>query len=431
MGEPKTPNTVFRELREREWRSSRTEAARMIRKKAAELGEPVECDARTISLWEDGTTACPRPIYQRVLYAMTGRNPEQLGFAPPRRGRRPATESAEEDGTPDMRRRSLLIAAGAGLLTDAGPAGNEGDRQLGDAHVQAILDTEQRLYAQDRQFGAVELNQLAATAVARANRWLRNGRYSEQVGRRLQLATGALSVTAGWLALDSGRTTDARSLYTEALVCARHADDPGLEAHAFGCLSLLATSTDHPREAVSTARVAQRAAAQLGSPRWLSLLAMREARGWALQGDRTLTEQALVRAYHLYGQGPRDADPAWLEFFVPAELTGLESLCRADLGQYERACAGAEQTVMLFAADHTRNRALYTADIALHHARKPRPDLDAAVDAAHRALRYLPGVHSDRLTRALDAVAGVLTPHEQVRSVAGYFDIYRAARAPQ
>ena len=330
-----------------------------------------------------------------------------------------------------MRRRSLLIAASAGLLTTAGAAGNEGGRQLGDAHVQAILDAEQRLYAQDRQFGAVELNQLAVTAVAQANTWLRNGRYSEHVGRRLQLATGALSVTAGWLALDSGRTSDARSLYTEALACARHADDPGLEAHAFGCLSLLATSTDHPREAVSTAKVAQRAAAQLGSPRWLSLLAMREARGWALQGDRTLTEQALVRAYHLYGQGPRDADPAWLEFFVPAELTGLESLCRADLGQYERACAGAEQTVMLFAADHTRNRALYTADIALHHARKPRPDLDAAVDAAHRALEYLSGVHSNRLTRALDAVASVLAPHEKVRSVAGYFDVYRAARATQ
>ena len=100
VGEPKTPNTVFRELREREWRSSRTEAARMIRKKAIELGEPVECDARTISLWEDGTTACPRPIYQRVLYAMTGRDPEQLGFTPLRRGRRPARRERRGGGNP-------------------------------------------------------------------------------------------------------------------------------------------------------------------------------------------------------------------------------------------------------------------------------------------------------------------------------------------
>ncbi|MFE0460422.1 hypothetical protein ACFW1A_14365 [Kitasatospora sp. NPDC058965] len=182
-----------------------------------------------------------------------------------------------------------------------------------------------------------------------------------------------LSVAAGWLALDAGRTADARSLYTEALASARQGDDPGLEAHAFACLSQLAHATGRPREAVGTAQVAQRAAAQLGSPRWLALLAMREARGWALQGDRALTEAAMVRAFDLYAKGPRDADPDWLEFFVPGELAGLESLCRADLHQYDRAGAGAEQAVMLFAGGHARNRALYTADIALHHAHRARP----------------------------------------------------------
>ncbi|CAN3985878.1 hypothetical protein [Kitasatospora purpeofusca] len=42
-----------------------------------------------------------------------------------------------------------------------------------------------------------------------------------------------LSVAAGWLALDAGRTADAHFLYTKALASARQADDPGLEAHAF------------------------------------------------------------------------------------------------------------------------------------------------------------------------------------------------------
>jgi hypothetical protein len=236
-----------------------------------------------------------------------------------------------------------------------------------------------------------------------------------------------LSVAAGWLALDAGRTADARSLYTEALASARQADDPGLEAHAFACMSLLAHTTGRPREAVGTAQVAQRAAAALGSPRWLALLAMREARGWALQGDRALTEDAMVRAYRLYEKGPRDADPDWLGFFVPAELAGLESLCRADLGQHDRAAAGAEQAVMLFADGHPRNRALYTADIALHHAHRTQPDLDAVADAGHRTLAHLTDIHSARLLRSLRGIAGALTPHQSVPCVASYLDAYRTA----
>ncbi|MFZ3475911.1 hypothetical protein ACODT3_40865 [Streptomyces sp. 4.24] len=267
----------------------------------------------------------------------------------------------------------------------------------------------------------------AASTLNTAYAWLRQGRYSEPTGRRLHSATGNLSVAAGWLALDSGRPHDARSHYTEALASARQADDPALEAHAFACLSLLAHATGRPREAVTTAQVAQRLVAPLGSPRWLSLLAMREARGWALQGDRTLTEQALVQAHHLYAQGPRDADPGWLTFYIPAELAGLESLCRADLGQHERAASGAEQAVMLFAGGHPRNRALYTADIAVHHARKNTPDLDAATDAAHRTLAYLPDVRSERLLRSLRDVAGTLRPHHHARAVADYLDTYRAA----
>lgn len=314
------PNTVFRRLREQEWKASRAEAARMIVAKSIELGEPVECSARTIAFWEDGDTSCPRAIYQRVLHAMTGRDPAELGFAPRQHATRVA--SLDDRTVPsvprhdDMNRRHLLMTAGAALLAATTDPERSG-QQIDNRHVQAVRDAEQRLYAQDRDHGSSELDRQATIALHQAHGWLRNGRYTEHTQRQLHAAIGALSVANGWLALDSGRTGDARSLYTEALVSARQADDPGLEAHAFACLSLLATSAGRPREAVATAEVAQRAAAGLGSPRWLSLLHMREARAWALQGDHRLTERALVRAYDYFAQGPRDADPHWLEFLRP------------------------------------------------------------------------------------------------------------------
>ncbi|MET9395983.1 hypothetical protein [Kitasatospora sp. NPDC002965] len=163
--------------------------------------------------------------------------------------------------------------------------------------------------------------------------------------------------------------------------------------------------------AVAAAQVAQRAVATEGSPRWLSLLAMREARGWALQRDRSQTESALVRAHHHYAADPRDAYPPWLEFYVPAELAGLESLCRSDLGQHGRAGNGAEQAVMHFGTGHARNRALYTADIALHRLRGPSPDLDAATEAALNALGHLRSIRSARLECSLQQVALQLATH--------------------
>lgn len=136
-----------------------------------------------------------------------------------------------------------------------------------------------------------------------------------------------------------------------------------------------------------------------------------------------------MRAYDLYAKGSRDAAPEWLAFFVPAELAGLESLCRADLGQHDRAAAGAEQAVMLFADGHPRNRSLYTADIALHQARLAEPHLDASTDAAHRTLTYLPDVRSGRLIRSLRDIAGALQLHREVRCVTDYLDAYRTAVA--
>jgi hypothetical protein len=41
------------------------------------------------------------------------------------------------------------------------------------------------------------------------------------------------------------------------------AGDPGLEAHAFACMSLLAHASGRPREAVSAAQVAQSVAPRL------------------------------------------------------------------------------------------------------------------------------------------------------------------------
>ncbi|MET8630294.1 hypothetical protein ABZW30_42420 [Kitasatospora sp. NPDC004669] len=422
MSEPTPGNALFvAERIRRDWHTQE-DFATAYRAHALAIGEPVDISVRQVRRWESDHPGWPRRDARRVLSSMFGGiDLTELGFVRPATRRRPAAPHQEQEE--DVKRRSLfLLGAGALATTVLAP-----DR-ITPTHVRSLHDAEQTLYNADLRHGSAQLRSQAAHALNAAHNWLQTGSYTEETGRQLHIATGELSVAAGWLAHDSGLPGKARSLYTEALASARMARDLGLEAHAFGCMSLLAHATGHPREAVSAAQAAHQAAGPLGSPRWLSLLHMREARGWALQGDRAATDRAVVRAHHLYAQGPADGDPTWIDFYTPGELAGLESLCRADLGQYERAAAGAEQAVLLTADSHARNGALYTVDIALHHLNRTRPDPEAAADAGHRALAYLPEVQSQRLQRALRDLASAIAPH-RARASTDWLDAYQAATA--
>lgn len=426
-----TPNARLRAVRELEFQMSRQEFAKKVNKVGEGMGENVACGSRLVAAWEDGKVACPRAVYQRILTKMTnGRSMADLGFrlAAPALSVLPAAGpyGTEEEGDPVERRAFLLDAAVLAL-----PLGAEKRAQgkIGAAEVWAVTKAVTKLYTHDHDHGSAPLRQAAAEALHTAYQWLQSGTYTSRTEAKLRSATGALSIAAGWLSYDSGRAGDAHSLYGEALAAARIADDPELEAHAFGCLSLLAKAQGRPREAISAAQGAQTVARSLGSPRLLSLFNMREAGGWALMGDTSATDRAIVRAHTLYAKGPSDADPPWLDFYAPGELAGLECLARADLGQHERAASGAEQAVLLHGDAFARNRALYTADIAIQHAVRDRPEPEAAAEAAGRVLAYLPEVRSDRLLQSLHNVAGALQRHNRVPAVADWIEEYRTTAA--
>jgi hypothetical protein len=420
-------NAQLRAVREDEFQMSRTEFAKRIVETGKQMGEQVGCTSRLVAAWEDGEVDCPRAVYRRILTTMTGRTMRDLGF----RTTTPALPAAptgarglEQEDSVDRR---AFLADGTGAALSLAPLGSR--QRIGTGDVRAVTRAVATLYAHDHDHGSATLRQAASRALHTAYQWLQAGTYSAKTEGKLRSAVGALSIAAGWLSYDSGRPGDAHSLYGEALAAARIADNPELESHAFGCLSLLAKAQGRPREAVAAAQGAQSAARTIGSPRLLSLFHMREAGGWALAGDASATDRAIVKAHHLYAKGPSEADPAWLSFYAPGELAGLESLARADLGQHARAAAGAEQAVLLHGGAFPRNSALYTADIAIHHAVRDRPEPQAAADAAGKVLAFLPQVRSDRLLQSLHNVAGALGRHNRVPAVADWIEEYRTITA--
>lgn len=292
----------------------------------------------------------------------------------------------------DVQRRAFMTGgtatvAAASLgplgLAFGGPAAaaDRPVRRVGEAEAGALEEAVRQIRLLDDRHGADGLYRRAAAPLRAAYSLLDAGATRRTTAERLHSGAGELAISVGWLAHDSGRFGDARSHYAEALATARVAGDPALEAHAFCNTSFLARDAGRPREAVRAAQAAQRVARPLGSARLLSLLAMREAGGWAGLADRTGCEQALARAHALFDRGPCEADPEWMSFYGAAELAGLEAQCWSTLGDWPRAAHHARRAARLQDPHFTRNIALYTAELADDLARAsttptrpPRPD---------------------------------------------------------
>ncbi|MFD0330411.1 tetratricopeptide repeat protein [Streptacidiphilus monticola] len=393
------------------------EFAAAVRRAAREIGEHVSCDARYVGRIESGEIRCPNYAYERVFRHMfPGSSLEDLGFASRTEARRrPAHHDEEND---DVQRRTFLAGAPMALAAAVGldaPAHAGTGSRVGAKEVRDVEEAVRRIRLWDDAHGGDSLFDQAGQALRAAYRLLNFGSYTARTEQRLQSGAGELAISVGWLAHDSGHWAEARSFYAEALATARMADDPALEAHSFCNSAFLARDAGRPREAVRAAQAARSAATGLGSERLLALLALREAGGWAVLGDRRATERALLEAHRHYARGAREADPDWMSFFNDAEVAGLEAQCWSALGEWDRAVDQAEQAIALQPVHFVRNRALYTAELA--HDWLGRGELAAAAATGRDAVALLTDVHSTRIRRMLATTAESLRQHGAVPEV--------------
>jgi tetratricopeptide (TPR) repeat protein len=427
----RSPNVLMRELR---GDLSPGEFAASVRRAAREIGEHVSCDARYVGRIESGEIRCPNYAYERVFrHLFPGRSLEELGFAPRRevrgQGRRGGPFEIHEEND-DVHRRTFLTGGPAAVATVLGldsPAAAEvppGTR-VGADDARRVEQAVRDIRLLDDLHGADALFDRAGRALRTAYQLLNCGSYSARTEQRLQAAAGELAISVGWLAHDSGRLADARSFYSEALATARMAADPALEAHSFCNSAFLARDAGRPREAVRAAQAAQQAAAGLGSSRLRSLLAMREAGGWAQLQDRGACERSIALAQRLFEAGPADADPEWMSFYGQAELVGLEAQCWSSLGLWELASERAQQAIALEEPHFVRNRALYTAELA--HDQLGRGELAAAADSGCAAVALLDQVRSTRIRSMVADTATRLRPHRGVPEVAEFVRRYDLA----
>ena len=461
---PASPNL---RMRERRGDLSPREFAASVRRAAREIGEHVSCDARYVGRVESGEIRCPNYAYERVFRHMfPSASLADLGFTPRGESRRTAVLPAPRDEeNDDVQRRTFLaggplavvtalswdgpaqaqsspavrVAAvqsigpapsvavpGSGAVPDPG-AFPQPNVRVGLSEVAEVESAVRQIRLLDDVHGADTLFDRAGHTLRSAYQLLNCGTYTAQVEQRLQASAGELAISVGWLAHDSGRLAEARSLYAEALATARMASDAALEAHAFCNTAFLARDAGRPREAVRAAQAARSASAGLGSARLLSLLALREAGGWALLRDRGSCLKALGESRSAFEQGPSDADPEWMSFFNEAELAGWTAQCWSALGEFESAAEWAERAIALQPVHFVRNRTLYTAELA--HDQLGHGALLEAAHSGSSAVALLAQVRSTRIRGMVSATAERMRQHRSVPEVSDFLEQYQLAIA--
>jgi tetratricopeptide (TPR) repeat protein len=399
MVREKTPNLKIRAVREERFMMSRPEFASLINQRGIRMGENTGCTSRVIATWEDGEVACPRPIYRRILTELTGESLAELGFssgAPPA-GRTVIVLDQLNDQEQPVDRRSFL----SGLATLGFDPERGTPRKIGTAEVRTVRKMVHQLKQLDERMGGDNLSMDAHRALAALNRLINTARYTETTGRHLRSAYGDLAVLTGWLSYDANRPQDAWGFYNQSLYQARMADDPEVEVHAYAQMSMAALKNGMPRDAVELARMGQRISARHVPPRVMSLLALREACGWAQLVATKETRTALSRAYKSFDNGPSDEDPRWIDFYSLAELDGLAATCHADLGDTDVAMRMTEKTLATMDHKYGRNRAWYSVVLAETHLRQG--DMYDACEVARDTLPLIAEVSSTRTRARLGA----------------------------
>jgi tetratricopeptide (TPR) repeat protein len=282
----------------------------------------------------------------------------------------------------------------------------------GDRVTELVVGTlEQRvatLRALDDQMGGARLLDQARGDLALLSGVLRNGRYTEVVGRRLYGLVAQISHLTGWMAYDAGLRSASQQYYVGALRAARTAGDDGLGACLLAEMGVHASDAGQLRERVSLIETALEQAPTSMAPGLRSYLWLRLAESSSHVGEHGRAGSALNRAFDLWGRHRSAQDlPDWLGWFDEAQMRSTEGKVLLRAGQFERAVAAFEVSVSEGVPWDSAVRSGYLAT-----ARLVGRDLDGALDAASSGVALLEDqVTSDRALSRLKEFDGRLNGH--------------------
>lgn len=241
-----------------------------------------------------------------------------------------------------------------------------GGRARVDADVVGwIEDRIPMLRKMDDQLGGAQLRQVVDAELRLVNGLLGDGAYNTTVGSRLYAAAADLGQLAGWVSFDAGLHSAAQRYYVAALHAAQAAGNPVLGANVLAGMSYQATTAGEVTDAIALSERACEGARRVASPRVAAMLAARQARAYALAGDRKSCLAAIGRAGEALARCDEHIEePLWIYYFDEAELAAQAGACQLVLGQYEAANTEIADALRMQNPTFARDRTIYHLRLA-------------------------------------------------------------------
>lgn len=327
-------------------------------------------------------------------------------------------------------RRSFLLLTGAALTTPAhewliarplDDVSRSVGRKIEPRFVDSLDDITAKLRRMDDQMGGGALIDLVQAQISFVARLLREGRYTDSLGRRLHGTLGELLRLGGWVSYDDGNLAQAQRFWISSLHAAHAAGDTALGANVLGFMSEPAWNLGRPHDAVKLTATAL-AGYKGRSPHVSAILNMRAALPFAVRGDTLDCKRAIDTAYSAFRNSPPESgEPDWSYWMDEGSLNEQIGICFMTLGDYQSAAKHLELSLRVEQNGQVREGVVRQTYLAATYARKNEPE--RACDVAMRAVNALSTqVDSPRLIVGVRNLLEDLTGYQRVEAVQEFRD---------
>ena len=337
---------------------------------AVEIGGPAPgVDRNTVSRWERGVRR-PRPYYVQLLGSLYHATPAELGLVQGPQEIEHHVPAIHRLDTPTptdtVKRRDFLRCLAVGVATPFGLESEPWARLLhalqpqGTVSGESVADIEaatsgfhmlEHHVPASHLFGrlANHVNQIAG---------LLERPMAAPLRKRLTVAAGESAALAGWLAWDLRDHGRAQTLYDTALVAAREAGDPALQACTLGYRSYMEEAPTS-LELLEQARSLIEPGAYPATYAWLS---GREAEERAQLGSSVPALDVLDGGLSAHSSAQADQERAWTGFMDASRMQGFAISTYGRLGELAQARQAAADALAVLGEQ--KHSAMILADIA-------------------------------------------------------------------
>jgi transcriptional regulator with XRE-family HTH domain/tetratricopeptide (TPR) repeat protein len=316
-------------------------------------------------------------------------------------------------------RRDVLKTAAAGLGTMIGLPLVANGHRVG-SRVPAMLRRRSADLRQlDNVLGGGDTLVIYLREYQATRALLKDGLYSEHIGKQLLTVLAEQAQQAGWAAFDSGDQFSATRLYEASKHAAREGGDKLLEGNAYAFLAYQQIESD-PVSAVQLATASCDAAGDTAVGSAGALLHERRAWAHAIAGNAKDTADALDQARDAVAKRATEPQPDWSAWVDDTELRIMTGRCWTELKRPLRAVPVLEAVLGEFTDSYARDKALYSTWLAKSYL--DAGEIEQAAATADRILDLCAGVASVRPRQQLVGVLTQLNEHRDQPEVAAVLE---------